>query len=119
MMVRAMDRRRLAPERRRAARAPLVAAVSHRVGGELQLAQAEDVGENGMKLKRVAGRTYLPRTPVTMAFELPDGGELVRVRGAVVFERAEGNYQSTGVRFEDLSPLDHARIVRFINRTIR
>ena len=114
-----IERRRLREERRQAARAPLVASVAQKVGGELQLALAQDVGPTGIKLKRVAGRTYLPRTPVAMAFELPDGGELVRVRGAVVFERAEGAYQSTGVRFEDLSPLDHARIVRFILRAPR
>jgi hypothetical protein len=37
----------------------------------------------------------------------------------VVFERADGSYQLTGVRFEDLSPLDHARIVRYIRRSSR
>ncbi len=114
-----VDRRRLPQERRRDRRAPLVAAVKQRVGAEVQLALAQDVGAHGIRLKRVAGPEYLPRTTVAMAFELPDGGELVRVRGAVVFERAEGGYQSTGIRFEDLSPLDHARILRFIHRASR
>ena len=110
------DRRSSPRDRRRAARAPLVTAVRQRIGGDLQLALAQDVGATGMCLKRVPGRAYLPSTPVSMAFELPDGGDLVRVRGAVVFERAEGSYQMTGVRFEDLSPLDHARILRYIRR---
>ena len=111
-----VDRRRSAPERRRDVRAPLVASVKQHVDGELALALAQDVGAHGIRLKRVSGRAFSPRTRVSMVFELPDGGDLVRVRGAVVFERAEGAYRSTGVRFEDLSPLDHARIVRFIHR---
>src|SRR5262245_39998001 len=107
------DRRSSPRDRRRAARAPLVAAVRQRIGSHVQLALAQDVGPTGIKLKRVPDRAYLPSTPVSMAFELPDGGGLVRVRGAVVFERAEGAYQSTHVRFDDLSPLDYARILRY------
>jgi hypothetical protein len=107
-----IERRGVSPDRRREARAPLVAAVKQDVGSEVQLALAQDVATTGMRLKCVPGEA--PRTTVSMSFELPDGGELVRVRGAVVFERADGSYQMAGVRFEDLSPLDHARIVRYI-----
>jgi hypothetical protein len=110
------DRRSAPAERRRAARAPLVASVKERVGSLMELALAQDVGPTGMKLKRLLGRSYSPRTTMAMAFELPDGGGLVQVRGAVVFERAEGSYQMTGVRFEDLSPVDYARILRYISR---
>jgi hypothetical protein len=49
---------------------------------------------------------------VSLSFALPDGGDLVRVQGAIVFERAANGYQTTGVRFLAMSPLDHARIVR-------
>ena len=91
-----------------------MAAVRQRIGSDVQLALAQDVGPTGMKLKRVPGRAYLPSTPVSMAFELPDGGGVVRVRGEVVFERAEGAYQLTGVRFQDLAPFDYARILRYI-----
>jgi hypothetical protein len=109
-----IERRSASPDRRREARAPLIAAVKEGVGSEVQLALAQDVAPTGIRLKCVPGAA--PRTTVSMSFELPDGGDLVRVRGAVVFERAEGSYQMTGVRFEDLSPLDHARIVRYIGR---
>jgi hypothetical protein len=110
------ERRRAPGERRAAGRAPLVAAVRQRVDGDVQLALSQNLGPTGIALRRVPGRAYLPRTPVSMAFALPDGGDLVHVRGAVVFERADGAYQTTGVRFEDLSPLDRARILRFLRR---
>jgi hypothetical protein len=106
------DRRRAAIERRRGRRAPFVAAVRHKVGAEVQLALAQNLGPTGIELKRPAGRSYLPRTPVSLSFALPDGGDLVRIQGAIVFERASGGYQTTGVRFLAMSPLDHARIVR-------
>ncbi|HEY2744098.1 MAG TPA: PilZ domain-containing protein [Polyangia bacterium] len=100
-------------ERRRGRRAPFVAAVKHKVGGDVQLALAQNLGPTGIELKRPAGRAYMPRTPVTLAFELPDGGDVVRVQGAIVFERAASNgYQTTGVRFLAMTPLDHARIIR-------
>ena len=47
------------------------------------------------------------------------GGELVRVRGAVVFERACGRFQSMGVRFEAISREDRARIARFLDARLR
>ena len=110
------DRRRSSCDRRRDERVALVAAVKQRVGGEVHLALAQDLGTQGIALKRVGGRALSPRTPLTMTFELPDGGAPVRVRGAVVSERSDGSWQRTGVRFDDLSPLDHARIVRLIER---
>ena len=99
-------------ERRRGRRAPFVAAVKHKVGGDIQLALAQNISPTGIELKRPAGRADMPRTPVTLAFELPDGGDVVRVQGAIVFERAAGSYQTTGVRFLAMTPLDHARIMR-------
>jgi PilZ domain len=110
------DRRRSTPERRERRRAPFVAAVKA-VGPELSLAQARNLGEEGMELRRATGRELEPRTPLHLAFELPDGGGLVEVRGAVVFERAEagGRWQATGVRFRSLSAADRARIARFVD----
>src|SRR5690242_19899661 len=105
------ERRRAAMERRRGRRAPFVAAVRQKIGAEVQLALAQNLGPTGIELKRPAGRAYLPRTPVSLSFALPDGGDLVRVQGAVVFERAAGAYHTTGVRFLAMSPLDHARII--------
>ena len=108
------DRRRAPVERRRERRAPFVAAVAENVAGTLQLALAQNLGPTGIELKQPAGSAYLPRTPVSLRFELPDGGDVVQARGDIVFERASGGYQTTGVRFTQLSPLDHARIVRFL-----
>ena len=34
---------------------------------------AQNLGPTGMELKRPAGRTYSPSTPVSLAFALPDG----------------------------------------------
>ena len=52
---------------------------------------------------------------MSLAFELPDGGDLVQVQGAIVFERAASDgFQTSGVRFLALSPLDHARIQRLL-----
>ncbi len=110
-----MLERRTAPlERRVARRVPFVAAVRHEVGADVELALAQDLGPEGLKLKRPRGSAYQPRTPVSLAFELPDGGELVSARGVLVFDRAQGSFQTCGVRFTELSPLDHARIVRVI-----
>lgn len=110
-----LERRRTTVERRCGRRAPFVAAVRHDVGGETELALAQNLGPTGIELKRPAGRAYEPRTPVSLAFELPDGGDLVQVQGAIVFERAAGaSYQTSGVRFLALSPLDHARIQRIL-----
>jgi hypothetical protein len=108
------ERRTASVERRVARRIPFIAAVRHRVGRREELALAQDLGPDGVQLKRPAGATYLPRTPVTLTFALPDGGDLVRARGAIVFERAAGGYQQCGVRFTELSPLDHARILRIL-----
>lgn len=108
------DRRRAARDRRCVNRGPLVAAVRQRVGGEVQLALAQNVCPTGMLLRRVPGRSYLPSTPLWMAFELPDGAGLVRVRAQVVWNRADGTLQ--GIQFQDLSPFDHARIVRYLGR---
>ena len=111
-----MERRKIIAERRAALRAPFVAAVRQRVGSEVQLALAQNVGERGIELRRSAGRVYLPRTPVSLQFELPDGGAPIRVLGSIIFERPHGTYQATGVRFESISPADRARLSEFVGR---
>jgi hypothetical protein len=85
------------------------------VDGDVELALAQNLGPTGIELKRPSGvRACPPRTPVRLAFELPDGGDLVHVEGAIVFARAAGAYQSCGVRFESVSHRDRARILRFL-----
>jgi hypothetical protein len=108
------DRRRSSRERRAARRAPFVAAVRQSAGDALTLALAQDLGESGMKL-RVAPPAFASEAPVALAFELPDGGELLHVEGAVVFERADGAYRETGIRFLSLSSRDRSRIARYLD----
>jgi hypothetical protein len=116
-----VERRRLPSvgDRRRARRVPFVASVLKQVGDETTLALAQDLGESGIQLRRVAGPRYLPRTALLLSFELPDGGELIRVRGAVVFERAEGAWHSVGVVFETISHVDRQRIARYLDLRLR
>jgi hypothetical protein len=111
------DRRRSSRERRVARRAPFVAAVRQSAGEELTLALAQDLGERGMKL-RVPPPARWADEPVALAFELPDGGELLEVEGAVVFERALGAYRETGIRFLSMSPRDRSRIARYLDASL-
>jgi len=108
------ERRRAVSERRSVGRMPFVASVRQMVGSETQLALSQNLGEHGMELRRRPGRPYQPRTPLVLVFELPDGGELVKARGVVAFERFDGFWQSTGVRFVAMSERDWQRIKAFV-----
>jgi PilZ domain len=110
----ALDRRVARRERRTGPRARFVAAVRAFVD-HVELALARNLGEDGMELRRARAGEWPEAQPVALSFELPDGGELVEVRGAVVFERAEGRWWSTGVRFEGLSVDARARIQRYVS----
>jgi len=107
------DRRRTPRERRSTRRIPFVTSVHHIEGEALGLALAQDLGEEGMKL-RCLPNPEPTGAPVKLAFELPDGGELLRVEGAVVFERTDGAYRQTGVRFLSLSSQDRSRIAAYL-----
>jgi hypothetical protein len=85
------------------------------MSAELHLAQSSDLGLGGMRLWRRAaeGEPALPlATPLRLAFQLPDDGQLLEVAGEVVFDRqtvssengaASGSsYRATGVRFSAL-----------------
>jgi hypothetical protein len=112
-----MLERRLAPsagDRRRSQRAPFIASVRQRCGGQVELALAQNLGEHGMELKRLPSAVDdLPQV-IELCFELPDGGGVVRVCGTVVFDRPAGPYRTTGVRFASIAPADRARILRFL-----
>jgi hypothetical protein len=114
-----VERRRSPAERRSGQRVSFVASVLKRVEGETSLALAQDLCEDGMQLRRRADRAYLPSTTMNLAFELPDGGDLIRVEGAVVFERADGSWRTTGIRFAAISLADRARIARFLDGKLR
>ena len=96
-----------------------MASVLKQVGEETTLALAQDLCEDGMQLRRCADRVYGPSTNMSLAFELPDGGDLIRVTGAVVFERADGSWRTTGIRFQAISHADRARIARFLDGKLR
>lgn len=108
------ERRRAVSERRSVGRMPFVASVRQLVGSETQLALSQNLGERGMELRRRPGRAYLPRTPMLLVFELPDGGDLIKVRAMVSFERFDGAWQATGVRFVAMSERDWQRIKAFV-----
>lgn len=102
-------------DRRNARRVPFVASVIKEVGTERRLALATNLGETGIALRRIPERDYPRHMRLDLTFELPDGGDLIRVRGFVVHERADGNYHATGVHFEHVSPGDQERITRFLD----
>jgi hypothetical protein len=110
------DRRLAVSDRRDEPRAPFVAAVLQRIGSAVQLALAQNLSEHGIELRRAPGQSYLPSTPVSLTFELPDGCGVLKVRGIVVWGRADGGYQTAGVRFSDVAAADEARLRRFLER---
>jgi hypothetical protein len=109
-----MERRRSPEERRRGRRAPFVASVRQRCGEHVQLALAQNLGEHGMELKRLPSQLPQVIAPLELMFELPDGGGVIRARATVVFDRREGAYRTTGVRFAALAPADRDRILRYL-----
>ena len=65
-------------------------------------------------LRCAPGERLRPRTEIDLSFELPDGGELVRVTGVVMFSREFGAYQTSGIRFEGVAPEVRSRIQAMI-----
>src|SRR5262249_23598511 len=108
------ERRRAVRDRRNQSRAPLVAAVKQKLGGQVQLALAQNLGRAGMLLRCAPGQSFNPTTPMAMAFELPDGAGLVCARAQVVWQRADGTLR--GIQFQNLSPFDQERIERYLDR---
>ena len=103
-------------DRRQSRRAPFVAAVrTERGGHSVELALARNLGEDGMEIRRPPGSDFGPGARVSLAFELPDGGHLIELSGAVVSERAEGRFRHAGIRFEGVTPIDRARIARYLD----
>jgi PilZ domain-containing protein len=75
-----------------------------------QLCQAEDIGPEGMAIKRPRGGSVPPRTEVALSFALPGSREEIEARGVVVSDAAAGSFRRTGVRFIALRP-DHAQLI--------
>jgi len=117
-------------DRRGSGRLPFIAAVRQEAGtlpggGEppafaLHLSQARNLGLCGMQVRRRAHAAEgdLPaRTRLRLCFQLPDGGQLLRLHAEVVFDRQEERdapYRLTGLRFADLPEETAARLRSFI-----
>jgi hypothetical protein len=116
-MTDSTERRQASRDRRQARRAQLTAAVAaKRVRGPARLAQAANIGASGMTLRYAAdGSVYLPRTTIALAFQIPGQEQVIRVRGEVVFDRADGPYRTAGVRLGRLGARDAAAIARFVD----
>lgn len=123
---RASDRRQRGADRRSSPRQPLSVAVRQEVlatpahPAELHLAQSSDLGLGGMRLWRRcdAEDPVLPEhTPLRLAFQLPDDGQVLEVAGEVAFERAAADgstVRATGVRFEQLPDSVRQRLQTFL-----
>lgn len=123
---RSSDRRQRGADRRSSPRQPLSVAVRQEVlataehPAELHLAQSSDLGLGGMRLWRRCDEKdpVLPQhTPLRLAFQLPDDGQVLEVAGEVAFERPApdgSTVRATGVRFEDLPDSVRVRLQSFL-----
>ena len=123
---RSSDRRTRGADRRRSPRQPLSVAVRQEIlappehPAELHLAQSSDLGLGGMLLWRRcdAADPVLPQhTPLRLAFQLPNDGDVLEVAGEVAFERAApdgSTVRATGVRFEQLPEPVRLRLLSFL-----
>lgn len=110
----AVERRQTNSERRRAARIPFIAAVKQKVGNDVRLGLALNLGLGGIALRLAPGEQLKARTSIQLAFDLPDGGELVSITGVVMFSAQCGAYQTSGIKFENISPDVRSRIQALI-----
>jgi hypothetical protein len=98
-----VERRRVDRDRRLGGRIPVVFAVRQRLGGRMQLGQAEDIGPLGITLRRHRDFPVVPQTPVSLSFELPGMRGIIEAEGRVVSDRRMGFFRRTGVRFDGVS----------------
>jgi hypothetical protein len=101
-------------DRRLSLRKSVVLAVRQEVVGPsvgpvlfpLLLGQSADLSLGGMRIQRRCSvdDPELPvHTPLCLTFQLPDTGDLLELRGEVVFDRPTSHdCRTTGVRFFDL-----------------
>lgn len=126
---RGSDRRSRGTDRRTSPRQPLSVAVRQEVvatpeqPAELHLAQSSDLGIGGMRLWRrcdVDDPVLPQHTPLRLAFQLPDDGQLLEVAGEVAFERVAqdgSTVRATGVRFDRLPDAVRLRLQSFLKDT--
>lgn len=105
------DRRRTKDgDRRGGRRIAATFAVKKSVGVEVQLCLAEDIGPAGITVRRPLDAGHRPRTPVSLAFELPGIGHEIAARGVIVTDSTLGRWRRTGVRFIAVRP-DHQQLI--------
>lgn len=110
------ERRQTTRERRSDCRAPFVAAVrtAPLVSGVDELALAIDLSSSGMRLRRVATPPRYDAPRVRLEFELPDGQGPLVVQGELLFERSDGSFVASGVRFIELGTEEALRIATYV-----
>ena len=111
-----LDRRQTNRERRADSRAPFVAAVrtAPLLAGLDELALALDLSSSGMRLRRVPMPPRHDAPRVRLEFELPDGQGPIVVQGELLFERSEGSFMASGVRFVELGTEEALRIASYV-----
>jgi hypothetical protein len=109
-----LERRRTSRDRRQSGRVAAVFAV--RVGSQLQLGQAEDVGPTGITLRRPRGVPVTPRSTMSLAFDLPGAGIRIDADGLVITDRRTGLFRRTGFHFVQIAPEHAALLAEFCAR---
>ena len=100
-------------ERRRGRRAPFVAAVKHKVGERGAAgAGAEPRADRHRAQATAAGAPICRARRCRWPSSSPTAATWCACRARLCSSARPGGYQTTGVRFLALSPLDHARIMR-------
>src|SRR5437868_1824922 len=108
------DRRKVDRDRRRSPRIPATFAVRESAGGRVQLCQAEEIGPGGLTMKRPRDAAHLPRTELTLRFELPGTGEEIDASGVVTHDSGAGSFRRTGVGFIALRSEHQQAITAFV-----
>jgi hypothetical protein len=104
-------------ERRQNLRAPGGFPVSYRMGEVEGIAACMDVSAGGMRLRMAQAPPS--RAHMTLSFKLPGEPVPVRTEGLVIYTRpaeAPGTGTDVGVKFQNLSPRDAARIQGYCSR---
>ncbi|MEO6954800.1 MAG: PilZ domain-containing protein [Polyangia bacterium] len=116
MSATVIDRRQTNRERRTDNRAPFVAAVRSvpLLAGRDELALALDLSSSGMRLRRVATPKRHDAPRVRLEFELPDGQGPIVVQGELLFDRTDGTFVASGVRFVELGTEEALRIATYV-----
>jgi len=96
--------RRRHSDRRRNQRVKSTFAVKSLLGVDVQLTQCEDLGTEGMTLRRPDSLPLLMGLPLTLSFDLPGASDELVVKATVVTDEQDGSFRRTGVHFATISP---------------